>query len=304
MNVFVLQSKLRNLIIPITGPSVSEHLPTIQSSIVKFPEKLRTRPRCSFLLCHGLKLVAAQIQIWKPSSLKKVVGSKLLAVKEGCIAGYLEIADDNNDGGTPEAIKSPVFLEGKSLSEICTWGIGGPAKYLVEVHTEGQMLNVIRFCHQNGVSFFVVGKGSNCLFDDKGFNGCVIVNRIRFLDEVGNGLFHVGSGSSFNTLGIEMTKRGYSGLEFAGGIPGTVGGAIYMNAGADGQETSEVLESVDFVTVEGKKGTLRRSNGELHFAYRSSPFQRMESSAVIVGATFRLSQSPEARQRQLHLMDK
>lgn len=80
-----------------------------------------------------------------------------------------------------------------------------------------------------------MGKGSNCLFDDQGFDGCVILNCIRFLEEIDDGLFRVGSGYPFNTLGVEMAKRGFSGLEFAGGIPGTVGGAVFMNAGAQSQ---------------------------------------------------------------------
>lgn len=82
----------------------------------------------------------------------------------------------------------------------------------------------------------MVGKGSNCLFDDRGFDGCVILNRIDFLERLETpGLYRVGSGYAFNMLGVQCSREGFSGLEFAGGIPGTVGGAVYMNAGADGQ---------------------------------------------------------------------
>lgn len=92
-----------------------------------------------------------------------------------------------------------------------------------------------RYCTCHNVRWFVVGKGSNCLFDDRGFDGCVILNRINFLEKLGTGRYRVGSGYAFNTLGVQCSRDGFSGLEFAGGIPGTVGGAIYMNAGADGQ---------------------------------------------------------------------
>lgn len=81
----------------------------------------------------------------------------------------------------------------------------------------------------------MIGKGSNCLFDDAGFNGCVILNSIRELEDLGSGLFHVGAGYPFNVLGVELTKKGYGGLEFAAGIPGTVGGAVFMNAGVNDQ---------------------------------------------------------------------
>ena len=82
---------------------------------------------------------------------------------------------------------------------------------------------------------FIVGKGSNCLFDDRGFDGCVILNRIEYVIDLGGGVYEAGGGYPFNHLGIQCSKEGYTGLEFAAGIPGTVGGAVYMNAGADGQ---------------------------------------------------------------------
>ena len=93
----------------------------------------------------------------------------------------------------------------------------------------------IRYCNQSGIRVFVVGKGSNCLFDDRGFDGCVILNRIEYVSALGGGVYEAGGGYPFNQLGIQCSKEGYTGLEFAAGIPGTVGGAVYMNAGADGQ---------------------------------------------------------------------
>lgn len=91
------------------------------------------------------------------------------------------------------------------------------------------------YCSEHSLPFIIVGKGSNCLFDDLGFNGCVIQNRIEFLERNGPGIYRVGSGFPFNRLGVMCSNEGYTGLEFAGGIPGTVGGAVYMNAGANGQ---------------------------------------------------------------------
>lgn len=83
--------------------------------------------------------------------------------------------------------------------------------------------------------FMILGKGSNCLFDDMGFDGCVILNRIEFLEKIESGIYRVGSGHPFNRLGVVSADEHLSGLEFAAGVPGTVGGAAYMNAGANGQ---------------------------------------------------------------------
>lgn len=75
-----------------------------------------------------------------------------------------------------------------------------------------------------------------------GFDGCVILNRIEFLERIEPGLYRVGSGYPFNRLGMQTTNEGFTGLEFAGGIPGTVGGATYMNAGASGQVSSFIVK--------------------------------------------------------------
>lgn len=92
-----------------------------------------------------------------------------------------------------------------------------------------------RYCQENSLRFIIIGRGSNCLFDDLGYDGCVILNRIEFLERKEPGVFRVGSGFRFNRLGVQCSNGGFSGLELAGGIPGTVVGATYMNAGANGQ---------------------------------------------------------------------
>ncbi|XP_024383863.1 uncharacterized protein [Physcomitrium patens] len=184
------------------------------------------------------------------------------------------------------------------LSEVSTWGIGGPARIYAEVSTPDELATVLRYCTCHNVRWFVVGKGSNCLFDDRGFDGCVILNRINFLEKLGTGRYRVGSGYAFNTLGVQCSRDGFSGLEFAGGIPGTVGGAIYMNAGADGQETGDVVQNVEILTTSGVSHSLSRDAGELKFDYRFSPFQKMSDFSVIVAATFDLQPNSDAKQRQ------
>ena len=101
-----------------------------------------------------------------------------------------------------------------------------------------------RHCRVHRLSTLVIGRGSNCLFDDRGFRGCIIVNDIRYKHiEIAQGrneeapccLVRVGGGYPINQLAAECSLADIGGLEFAGGIPGTVGGAIFMNAGAEGQ---------------------------------------------------------------------
>lgn len=141
----------------------------------------------------------------------------------------------------------------------------------------------------------IIGRGSNCLFDDLGFDGCVILNRIEFIESEEAGVYKIGSGFWFNRLGVQCSNEGFTGLEFAGGIPGTVGGATFMNAGANRQETADVVESVDFVTTDGRLQRLERA--DLNFGYRSSPFQSMPDLAAIVAVTFRLQSSGTSKTR-------
>jgi UDP-N-acetylmuramate dehydrogenase len=96
-------------------------------------------------------------------------------------------------------------------------------------------MNVDRFAKEKGLRMLVLGKGSNVLFDDRGFDGIVVVNKICFVEDLKDGLFRVGGGMHFDQLGWVTSRKCFSGLEFATGIPGTVGGAVYMNAGANGQ---------------------------------------------------------------------
>lgn len=191
-----------------------------------------------------------------------------------------------------------IFQKNRLLNDLTTFGIGGPAHLLCEVQTFEEMQLILRYCHKNQLRFIIIGKGSNTLFDDRGFDGVVIVNRISFFERPTPDQFHVGAGYSFSLLGTQTARLGYAGLEFASGIPGSVGGAIFMNAGANGQETCESLHSVEFLTPEGTIMHLQRE--ELLFSYRTSSFQSMQGA--IVGATFQLKPSLKARQKQLEII--
>lgn len=189
------------------------------------------------------------------------------------------------------------FQEGRSLSEFSTFGIGGPAKHLVEVREPSHVQMAIRYANQNNLPYLVIGKGSNCLFDDRGFNGLVIVNKISYCRFQENRV-EVGSGYSFSLLGVQSAKKGFSGLEFASGIPASVGGAVYMNAGANGKETCEFIQSVEFVTEDAECVTLQKN--EMEFAYRFSSFQKRKG--MIIGAAFELQNCSSARSEQMKIL--
>lgn len=190
------------------------------------------------------------------------------------------------------------FQCNKPLKEICTFGIGGPALYFKEIRTIEEIQQAIVICNGKNIPYMILGKGSNCLFDDRGYQGAVLCNKIDFLKTPSAGVFHVGAGYSFSLLGAQTARQNWSGLEFASGIPASVGGAVYMNAGANGAETCEHLLSVDYVTDEGRLVTFQKS--DLRFGYRHSPFQSMRGA--IVGATFALSPCTSARAKQLDII--
>src|SRR3984885_16152012 len=88
--------------------------------------------------------------------------------------------------------------EQKYLKELSTFGIGGPARFYIEVAQIDEMQELLAYCRSTALPYFILGKGSNCLFDDRGFNGLVIVNKIDFIERLPSHVFHVGSGYSFS----------------------------------------------------------------------------------------------------------
>lgn len=191
-----------------------------------------------------------------------------------------------------------LFQENEYLSEHTTFGIGGPARYFIEVSSIEQLSKIIAYCHEMQLRYFLLGKGSNVLFDDRGYDGLVILNKILFCEEKEEE-FYVGAGYSFSLLGSQTARKGWTGLEFASGIPGSVGGAIYMNAGANGGETFQTVTEVTYVTETGRVEVLPKD--KLKWGYRYSSFQ--DQKGAIAAARFKLEPSQEARPKQLKIID-
>ena len=170
-----------------------------------------------------------------------------------------------------------LLQQNKILSDFTTFKIGGRAKYFFEATTIEQMQEIISYASLHAIAYFILGKGSNILFDDKGFEGIVILNKISFFHKKDLSLL-VGSGHSFAYLGRKASQLGLCGLEFASSIPGTVGGAIFMNAGANGQQVCETLQKVTVITKSADLLVL--SKQDIEFGYRFSSFQKNKEAIV------------------------
>lgn len=164
--------------------------------------------------------------------------------------------------------KERVFTD-EPMSRHTTFRIGGPADYFVCPETVDEVQKVVRLCNEMDMPFYLLGNGSNLLVGDKGFRG-VIVRLYKQMDkiEVSGTKIRAQAGALLVKVASEACRNGLTGLEFAGGIPGTLGGAVVMNAGAYGGEMKNVLEEVAVLTREGELLTL--SKEELELGYRTS----------------------------------
>ena len=177
------------------------------------------------------------------------------------------------------------FRENEPLAAHCTFKIGGPAQLFVQPQTEQQLCSAAALCKEQAVRYYLLGNGSNILFADEGFAGVVI--DISALDSdiaVEGNMLTAGAGVRLTALCRAALEHGLSGLEFAYGIPGTVGGAVYMNAGAYGGEMKDVLTVVRYLTAEGE--VVQASAAELDLSYRHSIFE--ENGGCILSAQFAL----------------
>ena len=160
-------------------------------------------------------------------------------------------------------------LANEPMASHTTFRIGGPADYFVMPETVEELRDILALCKEEGLPYFILGNGSNLLVGDKGFRGVVIQLYKNF-----DGLSIEGtrvtakSGAMLIRVAKEAGKAGLTGLEFASGIPGTIGGAMVMNAGAYGGEMKDVVTAVTVLTKDGDIKTLTGS--EMNFRYRGS----------------------------------
>lgn len=159
------------------------------------------------------------------------------------------------------------------LKNHTTFGIGGSCIALIEPREVEDIIEAIKICRKNNIKFFVIGNGSNLLVSDEGYNGVIIKLKKEFSTIKVEGEYVIAkSGAKLSEVFDVILENSLAGFEFASGIPGTIGGAIYMNAGAYGGEMKDIVETVevlDMDTFEVKE----LKNEELEFSYRNSIIQ-------------------------------
>ena len=180
--------------------------------------------------------------------------------------------------------KDSILID-EPMSRHTTFRVGGPADFLVTPKAKEEVRDVIRICKEAGMPYYIIGNGSNLLVSDAGYRG-VVVQIYKEMNEVKveGDLVKAQAGALLSGIAAKALGAELSGFEFASGIPGTIGGACVMNAGAYGGEMKDVLESVTVLTGEGKIIELGRN--ELELGYRTSVIAK--KGYIVLGAVLKL----------------
>ena len=181
------------------------------------------------------------------------------------------------------------FEENADGSRFCSFRVGGPIRVVVRPTCVTQLKSVYKFLEANNIRNILLGKGSNVLIGDGGFDGVVVLtSEMKNMTRAGS-CIEVSAGASMTALSSVAQSYGLTGLEFAHGIPGSVGGGIYMNAGAYGGEISQVLYSC--VCFDKENDTLVEfNNSKCQFSYRHSIFQE-NKNLILLWARFELGEA-------------
>ncbi len=171
------------------------------------------------------------------------------------------------------------------LSEYITFRFGGKCRALISINSAQSAAELIRYMKKNSVRYGILGRGSNVLADDNGFDGVILLFGSDFASiEIRGNIIRCDAGALLASACVHAQQSGLSGMENLFGIPGTVGGALYMNAGAYGSEMRDIVISAEYLDEDGKIRTIGREGMEL--SYRHSFFS--DNSCVIISVTMQL----------------
>ena len=180
------------------------------------------------------------------------------------------------------------ILHDEPMSRHTSLCVGGNAGALVFVESENQLIEIVRRLRKRRINFIPVGNLTNIIVRDGGYKGAILV--IKGLKEIncasvpeGNYIISAQAGASLSGLVSFAAAKALAGMEFCAGIPGSVGGAVWMNAGAYGNEIKDIIQAISLLTAEGEKRILRRE--EISFGYRSSG---LPAESIILDAKFKL----------------
>ena len=158
------------------------------------------------------------------------------------------------------------------MKDYTTYKVGGPVKCVVYPNDEVSLITLIKYLDSSNIKYKILGNGSNVIFNDTGYDGVIIkLDNFNSLKIIGTRVI-VGAGYLLNKLALRVSRLGLTGMEFAAGIPGTIGGAVYMNAGAYKSDMGYIITSIKVITPDYKIETLY--NKDLEFHYRSSFLQK------------------------------
>lgn len=179
--------------------------------------------------------------------------------------------------------------ENEAMAAHTSFRIGGPADAFVEVKNEEELSAVLKIVTETKAEHMLIGNGSNLLVSDNGYPGIMIKLAGDFeaivQDAADDTVVTAGGAKLLSSVSAYLTEHGLTGFEFASGIPGSIGGAMFMNAGAYGGEMKDIVVSVRLMTPDGAK-VFERTNVEMEFGYRHSSIQ--EDGSIVLSATFQL----------------
>ena len=186
----------------------------------------------------------------------------------------------------------------ESLKDHTTYKVGGTCKYFITPKDRDELIDLVKYLRENNIKYMILGNGSNTIFSSKTYDGVIInLNKINNMKIDGNKIY-VEAGYQLIKLSMDALNNSLSGLEFAAGIPGNIGGAIFMNAGAYKSDMSELVETVTFLDENLELKTLK--NEELDFSYRKSIFQK--NNYIIISTVLKLNKGDKEEIKAL--MDK
>ena len=194
-----------------------------------------------------------------------------------------------------EIVGENKVLEQEPMARHTTFRIGGPADYFVELGSIEQIRAAIQVCREENLPWFVLGRGSNLLVSDKGYREVILSIYKDFQKtEIQGETVTVQAGVLLTTLSGKVLDASLTGLEFASGIPGTIGGAVVMNAGAYGGEMKDIVRKVTVLDQDGEVRTL--TCGEMQFGYRTSLAKK--KGYIVLGAELTLKQGEKEKIRE------
>jgi UDP-N-acetylenolpyruvoylglucosamine reductase len=217
------------------------------------------------------------------------LNDRIFPPHENCFGTTMKSGTQSADELAEHVSQATVIRRAEPMAKHTTLRVGGPADIYVEPASEADLAGVVRFCGKHGLPFFMMGRGSNLLVRDGGYRGviiCLAHANFSRIDVVGERLC-CGAGAKIKSVAFEAKRHGLSNAEFLEGIPGSVGGALRMNAGAMGNATFDVVESVRLMDFNGNVHELAPK--EMSVEYRGCGILK---SHIALGAVFRCTPAP------------